>query len=213
MRSPVSMLASALGLTGALTGLAYGAFQILQGPALPQELLINSMGAPCVPAESWNACGPAITILPSFMLSGILTMAVSLGMLAWSLFFIERSGAGRVLMVLSGLLLLFGGGLITPIVAFVGGLLADRQHSVLPWSQARLTNRGGRVLAAMWPWVLGLFLAWILGLWVVGYYYNEVLLAAGWLVTLSVVALLALAVFSALAAQVGHQHHHPRHGR
>jgi hypothetical protein len=43
---------------------------------LPQGRLINSMGPPCQPETVWHACEPAITILPSFLITGILAVVI-----------------------------------------------------------------------------------------------------------------------------------------
>ena len=54
------------------------------------------MGPPCDPEAAWNACEPALTILPSFLYSGILAVLISLAILVWSLAFIQRWQGGLV---------------------------------------------------------------------------------------------------------------------
>ena len=36
------------------------------------------MGPPCVPEATWHACEPAMTVVPNFLVSGILAMALGL---------------------------------------------------------------------------------------------------------------------------------------
>jgi hypothetical protein len=59
MRKATRIIAASFGFVAGFGGLEHGYFEILQGNARPDSIMIASMGAPCVPEEIWNACEPA----------------------------------------------------------------------------------------------------------------------------------------------------------
>jgi len=96
-------------------------------------------------------------------------------------------------------LLLFGGGLFPPLIGIIGGVVGAKIHSPLPWWRARSSSPGVRLLASLWPWALIVYLAWVLGQWVVGYFFNDWLMRNGFLIFLLVLGPLVLSVFAAPA--------------
>ena len=110
MRKATRISALVFGLTAGAAGIEHGIFEILQGNARPEDLMISSIGPPCVPELSWNQCEPAMTIIPSFLITGILAVILGLVVLAWSAFFLQRRHGGLILILLCSPLLLFGGG-------------------------------------------------------------------------------------------------------
>lgn len=62
-----------------------------------------------------------MTLVPNLLASGLLTILVSLGLILWSVLFPHRRGSGPVLLGLSVLLLLVGGGFGPPLL---GSILA-----------------------------------------------------------------------------------------
>ncbi|NIS82910.1 MAG: hypothetical protein GTO14_22525 [Anaerolineales bacterium] len=73
--------------------------------------MIASMGSPCVPEEIWHACEPAMTVIPNFLVTGILAVSLGLVTVVWAAAFVQRQWGGAILALLSFRLLLFGGGL------------------------------------------------------------------------------------------------------
>jgi hypothetical protein len=203
MRNALRIVAVSLGVVAALAGLEHGYFEILQGDVAPNSLMIFSMGPPCEPKLIWNACEPAMTIVPSFLITGVLAIVTSVIMLIWSAAFIHRKHGGRVLMLLCLPMLLVGGGVFPPAIGFIGGLVGTRIHAPLTWWRARFSGPGGRFLAGLWPWPLVIFLVWTLaGQWIVGYFFNDFMLKNAWLVPLLVIGLLAVAVLTGFAYEV-----------
>ena len=74
MRKATKTVAMWLGIAAGLAGLEHGYFEILQGNTRPPSLAFPSMGPPCDPAVAWSACEPAMSILPSFLLTGVLAL-------------------------------------------------------------------------------------------------------------------------------------------
>ena len=56
-----------------------------------------------------------------------------------------------------------------------------------------------RFLAVLWPWSLVLYLLWILGQWVIGYFFNDWLLANGVVIIVMILVTLALTVITTYA--------------
>ena len=199
MRRATRITATVLGLTAGVAGIEHGIFEIMQGNARPEGLMIASIGPPCVPELTWNACEPAMTILPNLWITGILAILFGLLVMVWSAFFVQQKHGGLVLILLSIALLLFGGGIFPPLIGIVAGALATRIHKPLNPGGSRLSGGRLRILAAMWPWSLVLYVAWLLGQWVLGYFFNDWLLANGALLIIMVLGTLILAVLSAYA--------------
>jgi hypothetical protein len=78
MRKATQIVAASFGFIAGIAGLEHGYFEFLQGNARPVSLMFASMGSPCVPERIWHACEPAITILPNYMITGILTVILGL---------------------------------------------------------------------------------------------------------------------------------------
>jgi len=158
-------------------------------------LAFPSWGPPCVPEEIWHACEPAMSILPNFQLTGILAMLFSAVLIIWAGWFVSRRRGGWVQMALSVLLLLFGGGFFPPIIAFVGGLAGTQINRPLSGKPSRLT----RFTTKLWPWPLVIFVAWTLGQFPFGYFFNDLLKSIMYLSMLVILTSLPLAVYTAYA--------------
>ena len=69
-----------------------------------------------------------MTIIPSFLITGILAILFGLVVLVWSAFFVHRKHGGLVLILLCIPLLLFGGGIFPPLIGVIAGALGTRIH-------------------------------------------------------------------------------------
>lgn len=54
MRKATKTVAVWFGIAAGLAGMEHGILEILQGNIPPENLMIVSMGPPCVPEETWN---------------------------------------------------------------------------------------------------------------------------------------------------------------
>jgi hypothetical protein len=199
MRRATRISATVLGLTAGVAGIEHGIFEVLQGNARPEGLMISSIGPPCVPQLSWNQCEPAMTIIPSFLVTGILAIILGLIVTLWSAFFVQKKRGGLVLILVCIPLLLFGGGIFPPLIGAIAGALGTRIHKPLNPGRSRLSGGLLRFLAVLWPWALGLYVAWVLGQWVIGHFFNDWLLANGYLIIVMVLGSLLLSVVASYA--------------
>ena len=196
MRKATKTVATWFGIAAGGAGIEHGIFEILQGSSQPEGLMIASMGPPCVPEEIWNACEPALTVLPNFLIAGILTVIIGLAILIGSIFFVQRKYGGVSLILLSIALLLFGGGIFPPVISIVGGVAGMKINKPFgqkqPGSLTRFASR-------LWPWPLAIFIGWLLGQWVVGYFFNEFLQQNMVYGVVLILVMLPLSVFAAYA--------------
>ena len=199
MRRATRITATVLGLTAGVAGIEHGIFEIMQGNARPEGLMIASIGPPCVPELTWNACEPAMTIVPSFLITGILAVLFGLLIMIWSALFVQKRHGSLILILLCIPLLLFGGGLFPPLIGIIAGALGTRINKPLNPEGSRLSGALLRTLALLWPWSLALFVVWVFGQWVIGHFFNDWLLANGYLIITMVLGSLVLTVTTVYA--------------
>ena len=205
MRKATKTVAAWLGVVAGIAGLEHGYFEFLQGNTPTPGLAFPSWGSPCVPEEIWHACEPAMSIVPNFLVTGILAMLLSLALLVWTVWFVQRRYGGWVQMALAVLLLLFGGGFFPPIIAFVGGLAGTQINRPLSGQPARLA----RFAAKLWPWSLVVFVVWSLGQFPVGHFFNDFLQSIMVVSLLVILTSLPLSVYTAYAHAVTQEQPQP----
>jgi hypothetical protein len=106
-----------LGVMLALSGMmAHGFFEVLQGYSPTDGLIIQAIGEE---QRMWYyGSEEAFTIIPNFLVTGLLAMAASLCIVIWSVGFVHKKNGPLVLLLLFILLFLVGGG-IAQILFFI----------------------------------------------------------------------------------------------
>jgi hypothetical protein len=199
MRKATKSVATWFGTAAGIAGLEHGYFEIQQGSTRPVSVMIVSMGPPCAAEEVWNACEPAMTIIPNFLITGILAVIIGLLILIWSWAFIQQKHGGLVLMLLSIALLLFGGGLFPPLIGILGGVAGTKINKPLA---GKKPDRVTRFAARLWPWPLVIFMVWVIGQFLVGYFFNDFLQQNMVYGVLLILVLLPLSIYSAYGHDV-----------
>jgi hypothetical protein len=147
----------------ALAGFEHGLFEALQGNKPTNGLFIQAIGD----SMKWWKYGTedAFTIVPNFMATGVLAMSVSTVIVIWSLFFLRKEHAARVLLLLFILLTLVGGGVGFIPFYLVTCAYASRMTSPLNWWRKVLPQRSRREVAAAWsPALIAATASWLIGL-------------------------------------------------
>ncbi len=150
--SATRVVASTVGAYGGLLGMEHGIGEILQGNVVPSGLLINAIGPQA--KSVWQGHEPALTLIPNFFVTGVLAIIVSLIVLVWAAAFVQRKHGGLVLILLSILQFLVGGGLAPIPLIIIAGAVATRINAPLTWWRAHLSVHSRRLLATLWPWSL-----------------------------------------------------------
>ncbi|MGB7116194.1 MAG: hypothetical protein WBD56_08615 [Anaerolineales bacterium] len=201
MRKATRIIAASFGIFAGFGGLEHGYFEMLQGNVRPESIMIASMGAPCVPQEIWNACEPAMTIIPNFLVTGILAMALGLVTMVWAVAFVQRQHGGTILALLSFGLLLFGGGIFPPVIGIISGVVGTRINMPLKKQPSFVW----RMLAKLWPWTLVVFFVWLFGQFVIGYFFNEFLMENAALIPILILGLLVVSILAGYGHDIQEQ--------
>jgi hypothetical protein len=195
MKRALRITSSILGICAGLLAMQHGVFEALQGSRAPGSLMIQAIGAPCRPDAIWHACYPAMTLIPSFLVTGILAMIAGLSVLIWSAVFIQRKHGGLILVLLSVFMVLVGGGFVSMFIGVVAGVAGSRIGAPAAGSSPLL-----HFLAALWPWTVILIVIWLPGSWLLGHYFSQAMLTMSFVLFLFFdIGLPVLAAFSAYA--------------
>ena len=168
--SATRIVVSTFGALVAFAGVEHGVGEILQGPVAPAGLAIKSWSD----VKAFEILGgePAMTVIPNLLVTGVLAMIVALTFGIWSVMFVERRYGGLVLIALSVLLLLVGGGFGPVLMGIILGIAATRMGAV----SRRPPGSVGRAMGRVWPWVLGVgvlgYLALVPGLVVLSWLFG-----------------------------------------
>jgi hypothetical protein len=148
--SATRIVASTLGVFGGLMSLEHGFFETLQGNAAPSSVIIDAIGHQA--NSVFQGSEPAFTIIPNFLVTGVLVIIVSLIATVWAAAFVQKKNGVQVLILLSTIPFLVGGGL-APLVIFVAVCaVATKINKPLTFWRAHLSGSVGRFLAKLWPY-------------------------------------------------------------
>lgn len=143
-----------IGTIFGIAGMSHGFFETLQGNTPTGGLFINAIAA----GSSWTRWQDggegAFTLVPNFLLTGILAMSVGLAVIIWSIGFVHKPRGPLVFLLLFVLLFSVGGGIGQVIFFIPAWAVATRIHQPLRWWRRVLAPPVRRVLASAWPWLL-----------------------------------------------------------
>jgi hypothetical protein len=155
----VKATTAGFGVYAGLLGIEHGCFETLQGNAVPKGLKILAVSPSELPFPFGHE--PAMTVVPSFLVTGILAIAVGLSIILWSAAFLHSRHGAAVLFLLSALLLLFGGG-FGPISLLITACIgATKINKPLTWWRSHFPVALRRTLANLWPWFFAAALLWV----------------------------------------------------
>jgi len=117
--------ASIIGIFAGLGGASHGPGEILQGNIAPNGIMIEAW-----PGLTALAGEPAMTIVPSFLVTGVLAIIFGVIVAIWAAAFVQKKNGGVVLILLSIIMLLVGGGIVPPVFGVAAGIIGTRiKHS------------------------------------------------------------------------------------
>lgn len=105
------------------SGIEHGIFEVLRGNTRPDGLMTQSIGPPCDPATIWHACEPTMTILPNFLATGLIAIALGTATMIWAMKFNRHRYFAPSAILLSIALLAFGGGIVPPLIGMFGAVI------------------------------------------------------------------------------------------
>jgi hypothetical protein len=206
--SAIRTVASTFGVLVGLAGIEHGIFEILQGNVKPDSLMIDAIG----PAQRFWEYGSetALTIIPNMLLSGILAVIFGIAVTIWAAYYVDKKYGARVLMLLSIILWLVGGGFAPVLMAVFAFLAASRIDRPLNWWRASLPDFLRGLLAKLWPWSIVIYvLSFVIGveiaifgyplLWV---FSAEVTYSIQWSLAYIMVVFWPLSILTAIAYDI-----------
>ncbi|HEX6233735.1 MAG TPA: hypothetical protein VFZ63_11480 [Jiangellaceae bacterium] len=153
----MTVLAAAGGVLAGIGGVVHGIGEVRQGSGSPGGIVFDSWATGGIARNLGGE--PAMSLVPDLLVSGLLTLGVSVAVALWAARFADHRYGGRGLAALSVLLLLVGGGFGPPVMGLLAALVAGAanrsRHRAPRWAH----RRAGEALAAAWPTMFWLCLA------------------------------------------------------
>jgi hypothetical protein len=118
----------------------------------------------------------ALTVIPSFLISGIFSVILGVIVTVWAIGFIDLKYGALVLMLLSLALFLVGGGFAPIFMALIASLAASRIQKPLKFWRAVLLDPLRKFLGRIWKWVLIAF--------VIIFVFSVIVATFGWPLTI-----------------------------
>jgi hypothetical protein len=208
--SAIRALAAGFGTWCGLSGIEHGFFEILQGNIRPVTHIVSGKSMIYAIGEAnrlWRyGYEYAITLVPSYLWSGILGAFFGLAVVGCALFFIQKRLGALAFILLSTAQYLVGGGYAQCLPAVIIGLVATRIGK--PPRDHRIALPRGllRVIALPWrPLLVALVFVCLNGTvtaitgWFYGIGNEELVLKAQWNMLYLLFGLFPLTIISALA--------------
>jgi hypothetical protein len=151
--SAAKSTALVFGILAGLGGLTHGVGEVLQGNVKLDSIVVNSWTQGPIATNMGGE--PGITIIPNVLISGILTILISLTIIVWAIFG-RNKHYGRTLVLLSVGLLLVGGGVGPPLIGMLAGVAGIGVDKPSTWWRQHLPENVRHFLAALWPWVFSI---------------------------------------------------------
>ena len=146
------IITTTIGVIFGFSSMNHGLFEFLQGNKNTEGLVIQAIGE----AQRFWALGTeeAFTIIPNFMISGLLSMMVGFAIIIWSLWFLPTKYGRTVFLLLFIILFLVGGG-IGQIAFFIPAwAFATRMDKPLTWWKKVLPESSWLFISKLWIVIL-----------------------------------------------------------
>jgi hypothetical protein len=149
MNRATKIIVSTMGAMLGISGINHGFFETQQGNHPTNGLIIQAIG----PAQRmWlHGTEEAFTLIPNFLLTGILAIIISLAIIIWSVGFVDRKHGPTVFILLFILLVLVGGGIGQIIFFTVAWVVSTRINHPLTWWRKVLPENFRKILTKLWP--------------------------------------------------------------
>jgi hypothetical protein len=152
--SATRVIASTLGVFVGIGSMDHGLLECLQGARPTPGLIVNALGA----GYSWTVWKQggegALTLLPNFLLTGIIATLIGVLMIVWSLRFLHRRHGPTVFLLLGVASFLTGGGVAQIVPFTLTWAVATRIRGSLEFWRWLLPAEARPALSRIWPWTI-----------------------------------------------------------
>lgn len=146
--------ATVFGVLAGIGGVTHGIGEVLQGNVAVEGIAIDSWTTGPIARNMGGE--PGITVMPTALWAGVVTLVFSLAVVAWSLAGVRRNRGGTVLILLSAGMLVAGGGVGPPVIGVLAGVIGRWSGRRQPNWIRRRSIRIRSVLAKAWPPIFAL---------------------------------------------------------
>lgn len=154
MNSAARTTTATLGTILGISVMSHRVFEVLQGDTSTGGMFVVAIGEA---HKLWpHGSEYAFTLIPNFLITGILAMVTGLDATVWSVAFLDRKHGSAICLLLFVLLFLVGGGVGQIVFFSLGWAVATRIHGRLGWWRRALPTGARRALSTLWPWSLSL---------------------------------------------------------
>ena len=144
----IRVVVAAFGIFYGLTGVIAGFFEILQGNTAPNGFVISTIGPNYSMADDFTYF--AVTIIPNFIITGILAIIISFLIIVWTVAFVHKKYGVIILLILSITQMLVGGGWVIDL-ALITCILATRIDKPLNWWRSHIPQNIQLWLTKLFP--------------------------------------------------------------
>jgi cytochrome bd-type quinol oxidase subunit 2 len=148
------IIVATIGSIFGLSGMSHGVFEILQGNRPTGGVFIAAIGDA---QKMWKYGDEyAFSLIPNFLITGIVAMLVSLTIVVWSIGFTHKKHGSTMLFLLFILLFLVGGGVAQIVLFPFVCLVSTRINKPLKWWRKVLPIKIHKPLGKLWLWCLAI---------------------------------------------------------
>lgn len=152
MNKATQIIVATLGVIFGISGISHGLFETFQGNTPTGGLFISAIGEAYKMWPHGNEY--ALTLIPNFLITGIVAMIIGLAIIIWSVGFIHKKMGPTIFILLFALLFLVGGGVAQIIFFILLWGVSTRINKPLTWWRKILPARIRELLGKVWPWSL-----------------------------------------------------------
>ncbi len=144
----IQTIVATIGVIFGISGICHGFFETLQGNTATNGYIIYAIGET---NRMWlHGNEPAFTIIPNFLITGIVAMMVGVAIIIWSVGFMHKKHASVIFLSLFILLFLVGGGIGQVIFFMIGWAISTRIGRPLNWWRKILPEGMRKFLSKLW---------------------------------------------------------------
>lgn len=148
-------IAATLGVLVGVGSIDHGSLECLQGFRPTPGLIVNALG-PGYRWTVWTQGGEgAFTLIPNFLVTGIVATLLGLVLIVWALRFMQRRHGASVFLMLAVASFLTGGGVAQVVLFTLTWGVASRIGATLGFWQWSIPATMRPALGRVWPWTLG----------------------------------------------------------
>lgn len=157
MNKATKIIVSTLGVFAGIGGLDHGILEILHGNVPTKGFIINALAAGTT-WSLWKQGGEgAFTLIPNYLITGIVAIIVSLVIIIWSIGFIQSKKGSLIFLLLCILLFLAGGGIAQVLFFILAWAVSTRINKPLIWWRKVLPKNIRVIIAKFWLSLLIVF--------------------------------------------------------